>query len=352
MLRSLVGSEMCIRDRVMALEMEIKGRDKMLQEAGQAESGIKDTKISELNRTISELEARAAQTETAAEVAEGMHAEALASLKQESEAKEAEMKEQLKALEAQGQLKESDVDLDELRLRLEASEASVRAWQQESDQMRSKFEEAENARSREDASLEQQLAKLQQEIALLESRGAEPAVLTIHTSHESQPAVQSLSPESIPAPPESSDPEPMAEEPIARKEGSGASHDPTIWIGFRQILSENEFQLWKVQFTQIGPEIKCKHLTDRVNNEAGFDITIDALVPLWTPYWDTFSGEDLFSESLRNSVDLNDRPFDEAPRDPIRLVGVPEGEFDEDFWNHHTNFNSDEWKLLELKEND
>lgn len=54
---------------------------------------------------------------------------------------------------------------------------------------------------------------------------------------------------------------------------------------------------------------------------------------------------------LKSSEDSDGKPFNACRLDPIRMVGVNAEAFDADFWNEHLDFDHDEWRVLELKDN-
>eukprot|EP00657_Telonema_sp_P-1_P006268 TRINITY_DN24544_c0_g1_i1.p1 TRINITY_DN24544_c0_g1~~TRINITY_DN24544_c0_g1_i1.p1 ORF type:complete len:134 (-),score=42.58 TRINITY_DN24544_c0_g1_i1:26-427(-) len=126
-----------------------------------------------------------------------------------------------------------------------------------------------------------------------------------------------------------------------------------VVVGLR-IKQEDGSSLMRKVKLPVAPKTKVKNIVKAVNKVLekadGVDMSIERLVPLWTPTWDHFDDDKKLIKLLKHSVDGAGEAFDARSQDPVRMVGVDADQFDADFWNEHLDFLAEEFEWFDAEE--
>ena len=122
-----------------------------------------------------------------------------------------------------------------------------------------------------------------------------------------------------------------------------------VVVGVRVITDKGD-KMRKVKL-HCQPTTQVKSIVEQVNRvldrTEGINMSIERLVPLWTPTWDHFDAEKKLIKLLKHSKDYDENDYDARNDDPVRMVGVDAEAFDADFWNEHLDFLHPEFEWLE-----
>merc|ERR1712096_426333 len=124
-----------------------------------------------------------------------------------------------------------------------------------------------------------------------------------------------------------------------------------VVVGLRIKQDDGSSMMRKVKL-HCKPKTKVKNIVKAVNKvlkTADVDMSIEQLVPLWTPTWDHFPKGKLI-KLLKHSLNGSGEPYDAREMDPIRIVGVDSAQFDADFWNEHLDFLAEEYEWFDPEE--
>jgi len=125
-----------------------------------------------------------------------------------------------------------------------------------------------------------------------------------------------------------------------------------VVVGLRIQDDTGESKMRKIKLL-CDPTTKGKKIVRAVNKtlqKAELDMSIERLVPLWTPTWDHLDKDKKMIKLLKHSQNGAGEDFDARTMDPIRMVGVDADAFDSDFWNEHLDFLHEEFEWFDAGE--
>eukprot|EP00658_Telonema_sp_P-2_P082183 TRINITY_DN861_c0_g1_i1.p1 TRINITY_DN861_c0_g1~~TRINITY_DN861_c0_g1_i1.p1 ORF type:complete len:180 (+),score=72.36 TRINITY_DN861_c0_g1_i1:229-768(+) len=152
---------------------------------------------------------------------------------------------------------------------------------------------------------------------------------------------------------------PAEETPAEADSSDDEEGDFDICVGVRIIKEETNF-LFRLDF-KLDPCKKVKHVRRMVNHvlklneeSIGHLMTIEQLIPTWTPDWEPFPNHKKLKKVLKHSTNSAGEDFNaltgaEEGAD-IYLVGADTDQFEPGYWNEHLDFRADEFVVVECGE--